>query len=293
MWKYLFYKFGQLIVHCVPRPWAYAFGRFVSDLQFRFSPRDRAAVLRNMRQILGKSPDVYKRSRAVFLNFGQYLVDFFLMYKVSSKFVEENVRIEHFEHLTQALEKGRGVIMLTAHIGNWEMGAAVLAQMGHPLTVIALPHKERVVNDLFNRQRQAHGVTVVPPNVGVRRCVEALRKGRLIALLGDRDFGTFGEPMMFLGRKTLIPKGAAFFSYKTGTPIIPVFLIPEGEGKYVLTLYPAIEPDVTRDQKDEVFSLMERSTLVIEEKIRQDPSQWMMFRDFGVDHEHLYSHTGV
>jgi lauroyl/myristoyl acyltransferase len=70
-------------------------------------------------------------------------------------------------------------------------------------------------------------------------------------------------------------------------------LIPEGDGKYVLTLYPAIEPDVTRDQKDEIFSLMERSTSVIEEKIRQDPSQWMMFRDFGVDHEHLYSHTGV
>jgi lauroyl/myristoyl acyltransferase len=115
----------------------------------------------------------------------------------------------------------------------------------------------------------------------------------MIALLGDRDFGTFGEPMMFLGRKTLIPKGAAFFSYKTGAPIVPVFLIPEGDGKYVLTLYPAIEPDVTRDQKDEIFSLMERSTSVIEEKIRQDPSQWMMFRDFGVDHEHLYSHTGV
>lgn len=293
MWKYLLYKFGQLIVHCVPRRWAYAFGRFVSNLQFRWSLRDRAAVIRNMRHITGDSTDVYAKSRKVFLNFGQYLVDFFLMYKVDHKFIQENVRVEHLEYLTEALQQGRGVILLTAHIGNWEMGAAVFAQMGHPLTVIALPHKERVVNDLFNRQRQAHGVTVVAPSVAVRRCVAALRKGRLIALLGDRDFGTFGEPMMFLGRKTSIPKGAAFFSYKTGALIVPAFLVPQEDGKYELSFYPAIAPNVSGDEKAEVLSLMERYTSIIEEKIRQDPSQWMMFRDFGVDYEHLHSHTGV
>lgn len=293
MWKYLFYKFGQFIVHCVPRGWAYAFGRFVSNIQFRCSPRDRAAVLRNIRHITGNTQNMQIMARAVFLNFGQYLVDFFLMYKVNNKFVDENVRVEHEEYLIEAYKQGRGVIMLTAHIGNWEMGAAVMAKMGYPLTVIALPHKERIVNDLFNRQRQAHGVTVVAPNVAVRRCVEALRKGRLIALLGDRDFGSFGEPMMFLGRKTLIPKGAAFFSYKTGALILPAFLTPEGDGKYVLSFYPVIEPDVSRDEKTEVLSLMQRYTSIIEEKIRKDPSQWMMFRDFGVDHEHLYSDTGV
>ena len=64
---------------------------------------------------------------------------------------------------------GDRVIILTGHIGNWEMGAAVLSEMGHKMTVIALPHKERLVNNLFNRQRTKHGVTIVPTSVAIRK----------------------------------------------------------------------------------------------------------------------------
>lgn len=295
MFQYLLYKIGQGLIHCVPRSWAYALALFLSDWHFRFSTKDREAVIANLRHITGSDQNVEPRARQVFRNFGRYLVDFFFMYQVNDHFLRDQLRIEGREHLEAALAMHKGVIILTAHIGNWEMGAAVLAKMGHKLTAIALPHKQKLVNGLFNRQRIAHGVTVVPTSVSVRKCVEALRRGELIALLGDRDFGAFGELLPFLGRMTHIPKGAAFFSMKTKAPILPSFLVPDGKGGYVLSFFEPIYPScaVAGEAFSAIQQIMRRYVSVIERKIIEDPAQWLMFRQFGVENEGLHTHSGV
>ena len=296
MIQYLFYKFGLFIIHIVPRSWSYRFAGFAARLHFRTSLKDRQAVIHNLEQITGRKDDLTADARRVFVNFGHYLVDFFLMYKtVDRKFVDDRVTVVDRSYLDEAVAYGKGCIILTAHIGNWEMGAAVLDKLGHSVTAIALPHKNPKVNMLFNRQREAHGVTVVPTNVAVRRCIQALRHGKFIAVLGDRDFGTFGEPLDFLGRKTLIPKGAAFFACRTGAPILPTFLTPDGKGCYALNFYPPIFPpqgggDVPEDA---VIALMERYVAVIERKIKENPTQWLMFREFGIEFENMYPHPGA
>ncbi|MBF0619229.1 MAG: lysophospholipid acyltransferase family protein [Candidatus Omnitrophica bacterium] len=294
MIQYFLYKFCLFIIHCIPRPQAYRFGQFLADRHYRNSNRDRVAVENNLRQILGADTDVHEKAREVFLNFGRYLVDFFLMYKmVDSLFVADNVVVEGLHYLKEVEARGKGGIILTAHIGNWELGGAVSAKLGYPLTVIALPHKERKVNILFNKQREAHGVTVIPANTAVRRCIEALRQNKFIAVVGDRDFGTFGEPLPFLGRMTLMPKGAAFFSYRTGAPIIPSFMIPQEDGKYMMSYAAPIWPpeDSGGDGKDAIIALMKQCVAAIEAKIREYPTQWLMFREFGVEKEHLYPHS--
>ena len=175
------------------------------------------------------------------------------------------------------------------------MGAAVLDKLGHPVTAIALPHRNPKVNMLFNRQREAHGVIVVPTNVAVRRCIQALRHGGFVAVLGDRDFGNFGEPLDFLGRKTLIPKGAAFFACRTGAPIVPAFLTPDGNGRYTITLNAPIFPPEGEEAASDaaVIALMKRYVPVVEQKIRKDPTQWLMFREFGIEFENMYPHPGA
>ncbi len=290
MFQYFLYKFGLFIIHLVPRRWAYWFADFMANQHFYHSHKDREAVIRNLVQITGRQDEVRAMARRVFLNFGRYLVDFFLMYKtVDRVFVRERVTINGMEHLDTALARGRGGIILTAHIGNWEMGAAVLSQLRHRVTAIALPHKNPKVNILFNRQREAHGVTVVPTSVAVRRCMGTLRKGGLVALLGDRDFGSFGMPMDFLGRKTLIPQGAAFFASRMGAPIIPCFLTPDGHGHYSMDILAPVYPSESAGSGEEaLLSLMQAYVKVIEAKIKEDPTQWLMFREFGIEFENLY-----
>jgi len=290
MVKFLLFRIVQFVIHCVPPKFAYRIAEYMSDLHYKHSKADKEAVESNLRQILNTDRDLSKEVREVFRNFGRYLVDFFFMYKVNKRFVAENVTFEHKEYFDRAMARGKGVIILTGHIGNWELGAAVLAEIGHQMTVIALPHKERSVNDLFNRQRRKHGVMIVPTSVAIRRCIEALRKNQMVALLGDRDFGSFGEPMMFLGRKTHIPKGAAVFSYKTGATILPAFVLPTGDGKFKTCFAEPIVPrEGKSDEKAIIEELMEKGTMALEGFIRAFPTHWLMFRKFGVDYEHLYS----
>jgi KDO2-lipid IV(A) lauroyltransferase len=296
MLQYLFYKLGLFIIHSVPRSWSYRFSEFVARLHFRMSGKDRSAVIHNLRQITGRTDDLSADARKVFLNFGHYLVDFFLMYKtVNRQFVQERVTVVNGHYLDEVAAYGKGCVMLTAHVGNWEMGAAVLDKLGHPVTAIALPHKNPKVNVLFNKQREAHGVTVVPTHAAVRRCIQALRQNKFVAVLGDRDFGTFGEPLDFLGRKTLIPKGAAFFACRTGAPIIPTFLTPDGAGRYTIIFDAPIFPPQggAEASEEEVVGLMKRYVTVIERKIKEDPTQWLMFREFGVEFENMYPHPGA
>jgi lauroyl/myristoyl acyltransferase len=88
----------------------------------------------------------------------------------------------------------------------------------------------------------------------------------------------------------LIPKGAAFFSCRTGAPIVPTFLTPDGRGNYTLEFgEPILPPEDV--QESSMLELMKRYVTVIERKIKEDPTQWLMFREFGIEFENLYSHS--
>lgn len=296
MLSYFFYRVAIGLIHLLGRKGAYALAVFCSDIHFYLSPKDRRSVIRNLQQIMKTREDVTPQARQVFRNFGMYLVDFFLMYKVvDDNFVRDCVTVEGIDHFNAALARGKGVVILTAHIGNWELGSAVLNKLGHSITAIALPHKDARINDLFNRQRIMQGVTVIPTSVAVRRCVEALRNNKCVAVLGDRDFGSFGEPLQFFGRPTIIPKGAAFFAHRTGATIVPTFLVPLGGGKYKITFHAPLVPPLGGEIKgrDIELSLMRQYTAVIERVVRENPQQWLMFREFGIEYEDLSSHPRV
>jgi lauroyl/myristoyl acyltransferase len=204
---------------------------------------------------------------------------------VDEQFIKNNVRIEGIEHLDKVLAQGNGGVIVTAHIGNWELGAVLLSVLGYPLMAIALPHKERPVNDLFNDQRETKGVTVVSSNGALRRCIKQLRDNKLVALVADRDFGEHGIEMDFLGRRMLVPKGPVIFSMKTGAPIIPMFLIRSGKGKFSFSCSePIYPPDRSLSVNDEesMKKIMDCYMSVIEEKVRAYPSQWLLFREFSV-----------
>ncbi len=285
MFKFFIYKFGQFCVNRLPLPVAYSIASFLSDLHYWFSFRDRRAVKNNLKVIMGPEADVSFVAREVFRNFGKYLVEFFCMAKnLNGDYIQRNVEIKNLDRLENVLKKGKGGIILTAHIGNWEMGGMVLSKLGYCLMGIALPHKERPVNDLFNQQRQSQGITVVQTNIAVRRCLEMLKDNGLIALLADRDFSLNGEVMNFLNRKALIPKGAAVFSVKTLAPILPTFFIRQANDRFVLIFEEPIQPPegTHADEEDRYLQLMRRYTDVMEEKIKAYPSQWLMFREFWI-----------
>ena len=284
MGNYYLYRIGQFLANILPLEVSNALVKVLCDLHFCFSKTDRRAVESNLKIVSGKDHVSRWQVRAVFRNFGAYLLEFFTVNKrLQPAFIESKVHFKNVEYFNEVLRKGKGGIIVSAHLGNWEMGGMILPLLGFPLSVVALAHKDPRVNALFNAKREAFGCMVIQTDVAVRRVLEHLQRNRLVAILADRDFGNHGIMMDFLGRKSLIPKGAAFFSLKTGAPIIPVFFLRTADGHFEIDAYPPLDPPCLPDAKITdlvVAAYIQKYLKTIEEEIRKDPSQWLLFKEF-------------
>jgi lauroyl/myristoyl acyltransferase len=294
MVNYILYRIGQFIALTLPLKLAYFVAIVVSGIHYIFADKDRAAVKGNLKVIFPEKSD--KEIRGIRLrmsrNFAKYLVDFFRFEKLDKGYIKKNIRIENIENFNQALDKGKGVVVLTAHLGNWELGGIVVALKGYPLWVVALPHKHKQVNDFFNNQRESKGIKVIPVGKAVRRCLDALKENHLIALAGDRDFTEKGRVLNFFGKPAIFPVGPAAFCIKTGSPIVPGFMLRNKDDSFTLTIEKPLEFTPTGDKEKDLRALMERYIIIFEDYIRRYPDQWYMFRRFWIDenkrpHSHL------
>jgi KDO2-lipid IV(A) lauroyltransferase len=280
------YRAAVFLTRLFPLSFCYIIAGLIADIQYILNKSDRDAVRKNLMNILNKENVSTSMVREVFHYFSKYLVDFFTLTKrINKDFIRDSVEVSGTEHLNHVIDQGKGGVLVSAHLGNWEMAGAVLSLLGYPLSVVALAHKDDQVNAFFNTQREFFGAQVIQTNVALRRCLEHLKRNRLVCILADRDFGHHGLSMKFFGKKSIIPKGAALFSLKTGAPIIPGFFLRAPNNKFNIVIMDPIYPPSLiegRATDQDVESLISQYLHLIEDKIRQHPSQWLMFRPFEV-----------
>ncbi len=278
---YLLYKIGQFIALRVPLEVGYWLAEKLADIHRLTSRNDRVNVLKNIKFILKvDDKEAVYYARFVFRNFGRYLIDFLRFPKLDKGYIKRFVTIEGLEHLDRILAGGKGCIGITAHLGNWELGGAILSVLGYPVNAVALRHANENVNNLFNRQRETTGIKVIPTGIAVRRCFSSIANNEILALLGDRDFTNEGVEVEFFGARVALPKGPASLSLKTGAPIMPGFLIREDKGHFRLILEEPIEYKPTGDMDKDVSCLTREIAKVMERHIAKYPTQWYMFNDF-------------
>lgn len=280
---YILYRIGYFLSNILPLKLAYSLAKRVSDIQYFLSDKDREMVAGNLHIITKKDiNECRKIARRVFRNFGLYLVDFFRMSGMSLEDIKKRVKIEGIENVDRALKRNKGGIVLTCHIGNWEMGGVAMAMLGYDISAVALNHKYKSINDFFIKQREEKGLKVIPIDHIMKRCVSALRGNGLLALVGDRDFTNNGVVMDFFGMPTSIPKGPALFSLKTDSPIIPGMLIRQDTFNYKLIFSAPIEVKETpgMDKEEIIEEAIKKIVVVMEETIKAHPEQWLIFRKF-------------
>lgn len=258
----------------LPRETALGMARRCADAQFAVSTSDRQAVTANLRAILGSQAADAARAREVFRNFGRYLVEFFTMHQAP----EPSVDVEGWQHLNDARRSRQGLIVLTGHLGNWELGAVVLKRLGLPMTVVALPHEDAGIDALFNDQRRRCGIPVIPlgPSAA-RQSLRCLRDGGAIGILGDREFGHNGVPTPMFHRQLTLPAGPAVLSARSGSPLLPMFLLRTGPAAFRLCIEPPIAPPHA-PARAAVRSLVLAYGRVLERFITQCPEQWLIFQ---------------
>jgi len=281
----LLYRLGQFIALNLPLRLAYKVAVTLSDLRYLFAFADRQSVDANLKTIFPEKSEteILHIKRLMFRNFAKYLVDFFRYEIIDEEYIKNNIRLENFGNFQAALNKGKGVVILTAHLGNWELGGVVIAVMGIPFWVVALPHKNKQVDRFFNAQRAMKKIKIIPLGKAVRQCLDVLRANEAVALVGDRDFSDRGMILDFFGKPTHFPEGPAAFALKTGALIVPGFMLRNPDDTFTLKIEKPLEFSVTGNKERDTKEIITKYVAIFEDYIRRYPDQWYIFRKFWID----------
>lgn len=250
--------------------------RFYSGL-YSFLDRKRIRIASdNIRQAYGNISDkeIIRMVKEVLYNF---VVEFYMFFREGQKSFEETAKIVDFagkENIDKFQREGKGVILLTAHIGNWEILARKLCAEGYKVSVIARDSDHTSMTEITNQIRNNGGYSVYSKDRPVIGIIKALKRGECIGILPDQN-NDEGVWVKFFGRPAQTATGPAVFSLKTDTPIVPVFCIREQLGKYRLETWEAIEFDKTDNFDEDVKNLTQKCNDVLEEGIRKYPTSWL------------------
>jgi lauroyl/myristoyl acyltransferase len=282
---YILYRIGQTLALSFPLKFSYRVAVALADIHYCLGFRDRISVTENLKTILaGPSQDdeLKQAAKDVFRNFAKYLVDFFRFSKMSPAYINRFIKLEGLSNIEDALKYGKGVIMLSAHLGNWELGAFAMGTLGYPINAVVLTHRNVRINDFFKAQRAMGKLKSIEFGASLRAAFKALKNNELLALLGDRDFSNNGLPMIFFGKPVAsMPKGPAALSYRTGAAIVPSFITRNGDDTFTFAFEkPILPPEAAGDEDSAIKGIMEKYLPIIESYVKRYPGQWYVFRNF-------------
>jgi KDO2-lipid IV(A) lauroyltransferase len=241
-------------------------------------------MLRLMGRALGDSlpgEELARLRRQAYLHMGRNLVEFMRLRALSPDEVDALVRLEGEEHLRRALAAGQGVIILTAHFGNWELLGARLAQVcgRGKFHVVAQPQRDERLTRLLDSVRQPHGVTVISRGAAAREVLRALRRGEAVGILLDVDMKESGILVDFLGRPASTAAGPAVFALRTGAAVVPVFALRQPDGSHIGRILKPVEIIKRGDAESDIEENTARFSEIIGDWVRAYPEQWIWLPD--------------
>jgi KDO2-lipid IV(A) lauroyltransferase len=282
MFAYFLYKFGAFLVQRLSLPTARKVAAVVGRFMCLVQRRNRRHLLVNLRTAFGgelSERELRLLRRRIYENFSKMVTEFLWMPKISRENLTEIMTEQSLENYRVLGETAgdTGVISTTAHVGNWELGAAGVALMGYDLTALVDFHPSPLVTAFFDQRREDKGVEVVPVTA-FHRCFRALKRGRVTAIVGDRPTTGQGIRATFFGKDALVPIGHTLLARRLGVKIIPTFLVVGEDGRYELLLDEPIVPNVTDDEEADVRECTDRCLRVFERYISTYRDQWYVFR---------------
>ena len=233
---------------------------------------------RHQRRVTGRTDS--GAVHEVFEWYGRYWVEIFrLPAEVRHGAVIPNFTIEGYEHVTNGLEAGKGVILALPHLGGWEWAGAWMAAQGHHMLAVVEPLQPPELLEWFTRQREAIGLEIVPIGPEVSRVVlKALRDNRIVCLLSDRDLTGDGVEVEFFGERTTLPAGPATLALRTGAALCPVAVyFGPGRGHHGV-VKPPIPTTRVGNLREDISRLTQQLAHEFEGLIRTEPTQWHLLQ---------------
>ena len=252
-------------------------------------PATRKAVKKNLEMIIGKrrgEKEISTIARRTFQNYGQYLLDYMVMHHINALNKDKIVERElGQEYMIEALGRGKGVICITPHLGNWELGGMLLAFKGCDLYVLTLDELDPKTKIFRERMRVGKGIKNIyiddkhQSPAAVLEVVKVLKENNVVAMLGDRPGNANTIELDFFGHRTRFPVGVATLAMATGAAVLPVFVVLKKGGKYwgIIERPIYFESTSRQNREREIRRGMEVLVKIFERYIGTYPDQWYNF----------------
>jgi KDO2-lipid IV(A) lauroyltransferase len=254
----------------------YALADTLGVLHYAFFPRRRRAALANVRAMLPNTSAADRRRmvRGMMTSYVRMLFEFFRLPALTPERRDAAIEVVGMENVRAALELGRGVVLTSCHIGNWELGAVVVARDSHPVNAVAGVQFGRWLAGDVREAKAQLAVATISPEDGFRKIWRALSRNEIVALMVDGDVYSQGVECPFFGRKVEWPSGPGSLAKRTRSPVVAGYCERLGPGRFRVCLEPALDPDAFAD----AHALNAAIAAVTEAHIRPRIEQWCIFR---------------
>ena len=263
----------------IPRALSRAIGAGIGWLAYRLVRRLRNVGLRNLEMAYPEQDRSWREGvlRGVYRSLGLQLAEFCQMSRYTAARASEFIAYDGLEHYLAAEKRGKGVLIVTGHLGAWELSSFYHSLMGHPMGLVIRRLDNPLVDAFVNRRRCLHGNRVIHKDDFARGLISAMRDGETVGILMDTNMtppqGVF---VPFFGREACTASGLAKVALRTDASVLPGFLIwDDKKGRYRMCFGRQIELTRTGDAEADAVVNTAAFTEAIERSVRANPDQWL------------------
>jgi lauroyl/myristoyl acyltransferase len=275
---YFAFRLAAGIAERLPLRAGDAIARFGGRAAYLFARRKRRIVRGNLARVVGESADLNRLVREAFHSYARYWLETFRISKYSRAQLLEMVHCDTFDVVKRLLDEKKGLVIVTAHLGFYDLGVAWFGAMRYPVTTVAEVLRPRALFQWFAEKREVRGMPVIPArpaDAARERLLEIVRGGGGVALLSERDLGRRGIWVELFGEKTTVPAFPALLVAMTGVPMVAGAMYSTDRG------YELIFEDVpyqrSGDATSDAEGIAQNIAAAVEKLVRRAPQQWHLF----------------
>lgn len=268
------------LARALPAPVGRRFFADLGGLAGRMAVKDNQRAVENLAVAFPGSPLPVRRAMtaAMFKQLGRNAFEFLRLHGATREEVISRVsRVEGMENFLAAHERGRGMIVITGHIGCWELLPAYFVALGYAVTVVGRRMAIGKLNRRLVNVRRALGVTSLDRDENPRPMFDVLARGEILGVLIDQHTRVAGIWVPFFGRPAHTPTAVAKLALSTGAAIVPMGIFLERDGRHVVRVSPEVKAGNTGSRESDVREITAAASLAVEDLIRLDPAQWVWF----------------
>jgi KDO2-lipid IV(A) lauroyltransferase len=281
MFGYIGYKILEFIAIATPYPVTYFIAKFGAWL-WMLTGANVNTIKNNVSKVLNlglEDRETRKIAIKIFVNWAENIVDFLKHSNISKEKLKQRIEIKGLDNLDSALKKGKGVVIFTAHIGNFEWGACRLAVEGYNIWGVSLVRKSKLTKRFFELKRLSKGLKTLYINK-MLNVFRILKNNEIVAIPSDWDpTGRAAKPFKFFGKKAYLPTGALQIALKSGAPLVPSFIYRKDKYNHFQIIEKPIDLIREGDKETMITKNIKKVTKVMEKYIRNNISEWEMFHD--------------